>query len=142
MALHACPNCTMTQEISIVELLPHFSIYLSRHFTTQIGRYIASYRSYMFFRKRYFTKTSIRVEPLALNHLETYTPSPINMSCRTHKEDEGYTSHEYTTPQQRSLVIFQMNWPMHFNLIQFKKLRRQSQEPIAFLKRMPPSPIL
>ena len=42
MALHACPSCTVTQDISIVELPSHFSICLSRDFTTQIGGYIAS----------------------------------------------------------------------------------------------------
>ena len=42
MALHAFPGCTMTQDISIVELPPHFSIYLIRDFIAQIGRYIAS----------------------------------------------------------------------------------------------------
>lgn len=34
MSLHACPNCIVTQDISIVELLPHFTICLSRDFTT------------------------------------------------------------------------------------------------------------
>ena len=42
MALHACLDYTMTQDISIVEIPPHFSIYLSRDFTTQIGGYITS----------------------------------------------------------------------------------------------------
>ena len=42
MTLHACPSCTITQDVSIVELPPHFSICLSRDFTTQIGGYIAS----------------------------------------------------------------------------------------------------
>ena len=41
MALHACPSCTMTQDISIVELPPHFAICLSRNFTALIGGYIA-----------------------------------------------------------------------------------------------------
>ena len=52
----------------------------------------------MIFRTRYGTKTSIRVEPLILNHLETYTQIPINLSCISHEEHEGYTSHEHTTP--------------------------------------------
>jgi hypothetical protein len=33
MALHACPSCTRIQEISVVEVKPNFSIYLSRDFT-------------------------------------------------------------------------------------------------------------
>ena len=41
MALHACPSCTVTQDISIVELPPHFSICLSRDFISQIGGYVA-----------------------------------------------------------------------------------------------------
>ena len=42
MALCACPNFTVTHNISIVELPPHFSRCLSRDFTAQIGGYIAS----------------------------------------------------------------------------------------------------
>lgn len=34
MALHTCLGCIVTQDISIVELPPHFFIYLSRDFTT------------------------------------------------------------------------------------------------------------
>ena len=33
MALHACPGCTITQDISIAEVKPHFSICLKRDFT-------------------------------------------------------------------------------------------------------------
>ena len=42
MELHASLDCTITQDISIVELPPHFSIFLSRDFTAQIEGYIAS----------------------------------------------------------------------------------------------------
>ena len=97
MALYAHPICTITQDIPIVELPPHFSICLSRDFTTQIAGYIASNWSYLFFRTRYGTKTSIRVEPLALNHIETYIPSPINAYCKSCEEDDGYTFHEHAT---------------------------------------------
>ena len=41
MALHACPGCTVTQEILVVELPPHFAIFLSRDFIAQISGYIA-----------------------------------------------------------------------------------------------------
>ena len=34
MALHECLGCTVTQDISIVELPPHFVIYLSKDSTT------------------------------------------------------------------------------------------------------------
>lgn len=41
MALHACPSCTVTQDISVAEVKPYFSICLSRDFTTQIGGFIS-----------------------------------------------------------------------------------------------------
>lgn len=37
MALHACPSCTVIQDISIVQLPAHFALYLSRSFIAQIG---------------------------------------------------------------------------------------------------------
>ena len=98
MTLHACPCCTVTQAISIVELPTHFSICLSRDFTTQIGGYIAPDWSFLFFKTRYGTKTSIRVRPLVLDHIEAYIPSPINVDYTSHEEDEGYTFHEHATP--------------------------------------------
>ena len=42
MALHACPGCTIVQDISIDEVKPHFPICLSRDFTAQIGGYRSS----------------------------------------------------------------------------------------------------
>lgn len=42
MALHAFPSCTITQDISVAEVKPHFFICLSRDFSVQIGGYIAS----------------------------------------------------------------------------------------------------
>jgi hypothetical protein len=97
MALHACLCCTIVQDISVVEVKPHFSICLSREFTTKIGGYISSDWSYMFFRTRYETKASIKVEPLALHHIEPYTSSPINMNCTIYKEEEGDIVYEPTT---------------------------------------------
>ena len=97
MALHACPGCIVTQDISIVELPPHFSIFISRDFTGQIGGYIASDWSYMFFRTRYRKKASIKTKPLALNHIETYTPRPINMNCTIHDKDDECMTHELAT---------------------------------------------
>ena len=81
MALHACPSCIVVQDISIVEFKPYFDIYLSRDFTTQIVGYISFDWSYMFFRTRYGTKASIKIKPLALHHIEPYTPNLINMNC-------------------------------------------------------------
>ena len=71
---------------------------MSRGFKAQIGRYIASDYSYLFFRTTYGTKISIKAKNLALDHIETYTPSPINVDYIAHKEDEGYVAHEHTTP--------------------------------------------
>ena len=98
MTLHACPGYIVIQDMSIVEVSLYFSICLSKDFTTQIGGYIASNWSYMFFRTRYQTKSSIRVEHLSLNHMEMYTPSPININCTIFDEGEEYTSHKHTTP--------------------------------------------
>ena len=97
MALHACLGCTMIQDISMVELPTHFSLSLSRDFTAQLGGYIASVWSYMFFKTRYGTKASIKAEPLSEFYIETYTPSPINKDCISKEEDEGYMSHEHAT---------------------------------------------
>lgn len=47
MALHACPGCTMIQDIYVAEVKPYFSICLSRDFTTQIGGFISVDWSYM-----------------------------------------------------------------------------------------------
>lgn len=46
---------------------------------------------------RYKTKTSLRFEPLDFNHIETYTPIPINMNCTIREEDEEFITHEHDT---------------------------------------------
>lgn len=97
MALHPCPGCTVVQYISIVEVKPHFFICLSRDFTAQIGGYISSDWSYMFFRTRYGTKASIIAEPLSLHHIEPYTPNLINMNCTILEIDENDTKNEPAT---------------------------------------------
>ena len=97
MALHACPGCTITQDISDVEVKPHFSIYLSRDFTTQIGGYISFDQSYMSFRTRYGDESSIKVEPLSLHHTKPYTPNLINMNCTILEMDENEIVNEPTT---------------------------------------------
>ena len=80
MALHAYPSCTMTQDILVAKVKPHFAICLSRDFTAQIGGCISSDWLDMFFRTRYGTKASIRVGPLSLHNIEPYTPNIINIS--------------------------------------------------------------
>ena len=51
----------------------------------------------MFFRTRYGTEASIKVEPLALHHIEPYTPNLINMNCTILEIDENDTANEPTT---------------------------------------------
>ena len=51
----------------------------------------------MFFRTRYGAKASIRVEPLALHHIEPYTPNLINMNCTILEVDENDIVNEPTT---------------------------------------------
>ena len=95
MVLHACPTCTIVIDISIVELPILLDIFLSRDFTSEIGGYITSNWSYMLCIARYRTKT--------LDHIETYSPSPINMNFTIHDEDEENTIHEHTTPLVEAL---------------------------------------
>ena len=97
MELHAFPSCTITQDISVEEVKPHFSVYLSKDFTAQIGGYISSNWNYIFFRTRYGTQSSIRIEPLSLNHIDTYTLSPINMNCTILEIDDKDMAQEPTT---------------------------------------------
>ena len=104
MALHACLGCTVVQDISIAEVKPHFSICLSRDFTTQIGGYISSNWAYMFFRTRYGTKASIRAEQSALHHIEPYTPNLINMNYIILEIDENAIENEPITSLVEILI--------------------------------------
>ena len=97
MALHAYPVCTVVQDISIVEVKPHFAICLSRDFAAQIGGYISADWSYMFFRTRYGTKVSVKVEQLALHHIDPYTPNLINMNCTILEINENDKTNECAT---------------------------------------------
>ena len=97
MALHACPGCTVIQDILVVEVKPHFAICLSRVFTAQIGGYISSNWSYISFRTRYGAKDSIREEPLALHHTKPYTPNLVNINCTILEMDENDILNEPTT---------------------------------------------
>ena len=95
----------------------HFAICLSRDFTVQIGDYISFDWSYMFFSRRYVTKASIRVEPLALHHIEPYTPNLINMNYTILEIDENDIVNELAT----SLVEIPDFLLMHTNLILYQK---------------------
>ena len=110
MALHDFPHCTIVQDISVADIEPYFVICLSRDFTTKIGDQIAKDWSYILFRTRYGAWSSLRVEPLPLQHIETYTPSPINMNCTTREEDEGNTFHEPTTCLAKVLDFILDEW--------------------------------
>ena len=110
MALNACLGCTITQDISIAKVKPHFNICLSRDFTNQIGGYISFDWSYMYFRTRYGTKASIRVEPLALHHIEPYTPNLINMNCTILEMDENDIMNEPTTSLVEILDFLLDEW--------------------------------
>ena len=48
----------------------------------------------MFFITRYGIEYSIREEPLALNHIDTYTIIPINMNFSIHEIDDKGMTHE------------------------------------------------
>lgn len=64
----------------------YFSICLSREFIAKISGYLSFDWSHMLFRIRYGMKVTIRVEPIANDHIEPYTPSPINMNSTLHEE--------------------------------------------------------
>ena len=97
MALHACPGCTIIQDISVVEVKPHFPICLSRDFTAQIGGFISADWSYMSSKTRYGANASIRSEPQALHHIESYTPNFINMNCPILEMNENDIINEPST---------------------------------------------
>lgn len=59
-------------------------------------------------------KSSIRVEPLALNHIENYTPSPINTNCLIHEIDDESIAHEPTTSLIEVLAYILDEWATNF----------------------------
>lgn len=81
LVLHACPNVTVLQNVSIIDLPPHFALCLSRDFTTKIGGYLSVDWSNMIFRTRYGAKAMIISEPIADFHIEPHVPNPINVNC-------------------------------------------------------------
>ena len=68
----------------------------------------------MFFRIRYGSKASIRVEPLTLNHINTYTPSLVNMNCTIHEIDYDSMTHEPTTSLAKVLDYLLDEWATKF----------------------------
>lgn len=86
LTLNACSICSVLQDISVIDLLAYISICLYREITPKIGDYLSSDWSHMLFRIRYDTKVTIRVEPIANDHIEPYTPSLINMNYTLHEE--------------------------------------------------------
>lgn len=55
LALHACPGCSVLQDISVIELPAHFAICLSMECIAKIGGYLSFDWSNMLFRTRYGT---------------------------------------------------------------------------------------
>ena len=110
MALHAYIGCIVVYDILVAEVKPHFSICLSRDFTAQIVGYISFDWSFMFFRTRYGTKASIKAEPLALHHIESYTPNLINMNCTILEEDENDVANEPATSLSNTLDFLLDEW--------------------------------
>ena len=121
MALHACPGCTVTQDISIAEVKPHFDICLFRDFTAQIGGFISADWSYMSFKTRYGANASIRLNPQAFHHTESYTPNFINMNCPILEMNENDIVNEPTTSLAEILIFFWMSGLMNINLILCQK---------------------
>lgn len=88
MTLHVCPNFVIPQDMYIADLPPHFSICLSRGFTTKLGGYISVDWLHLFFRTQYGTKVTIKSESQTTCHLEPYTPIPINADLAVRDHDE------------------------------------------------------
>lgn len=78
----------MLQDISVIDLPAYFAICLTTEFVANIGSYLSFDWSHVLFRTRYGTKVTIRVEHVANDHVEPYTPSPINMNYTLHEEKE------------------------------------------------------
>lgn len=97
ITLHDCSSCSVLQDISVIDLPTYFAICLSREFTAKIGGCLSFDYSHMLFRTRYGTKVTIRVELAATDHIEPYTPSPINMNCTLNEEKEEILVREPTT---------------------------------------------
>lgn len=88
LTLHACPNVTVLQDVSVIDLPPLFALCLSRDFKTRIGGYLSVDWSHMLFQNRYGTKATIRSEPIVKFHIEPYTPSPINANYSTFDQED------------------------------------------------------
>lgn len=51
---------------------------------------------------------------MVLNHIETYTPSPLNMNCTIHEEDEECTTHEHATLLTKVPDYLSDEWTNYF----------------------------
>ncbi|KAH9289487.1 hypothetical protein KI387_033604 [Taxus chinensis] len=76
VTLHACPNVSILQDVTVVDLPPYFALCLSRDFTTKIGGYLSSDWS-LFFTTHYGTKVTINSEPLARFHIEPHSSNAV-----------------------------------------------------------------
>lgn len=64
----------------------------------------------MSFKMRYGANASIRAEPQALHHTESYTPNLINMNCPILEMDENDIVSEPTTSLEEITNFFLDEW--------------------------------
>lgn len=87
LTLHACPNFSIPQDVYVIDLPPYFSM-SQQDFTTNLGENLSPNWSHPFFRTRYDTKVTIKLELLANDHIESYIPKPINANLSIHNHEE------------------------------------------------------
>ncbi|KAH9304921.1 hypothetical protein KI387_009325, partial [Taxus chinensis] len=75
--LHACPNFSILQDVTVVDLPPYFQLCLSRDFTAKIVGYLSLDWSFLFFTTRYGTKITINSKPLARFHIQPHSPNAV-----------------------------------------------------------------
>ncbi|KAH9297004.1 hypothetical protein KI387_028686, partial [Taxus chinensis] len=97
LTIHECPKFSFTQDISVIDLPPLFSICVSRDFTAKMGGYLLADWSHMILSTRYRNKVTIRAEQMFHNHVESYTTSPINGNYTIHDLEEEDVDHKPTT---------------------------------------------
>lgn len=68
----------------------------------------------MLFRTKDGTKFTIKVEPIAKDHIEPYTPSPINMNCTLHNDKTIVSVREITTQLEQFLDCLLDEWANAF----------------------------
>lgn len=91
VTLHACLGQTIVQDIIVIDLPTHSTIFLSKYFTTKISSgCIAIDWSQIFFKDRNGTKTFIMVYTFNIKHVEPYMVDPSYMNCTIFDREEGH----------------------------------------------------